>query len=286
MPHTPMMTSVLQATLLFSLAQLFSHYSLEHAMDPFEQYQEAYKANRSEEILQAVNDRWLEAGAIPANMSVTNLTSTDSKASNGTTATSDEPVPFYTDQFPKAVVTILIMSFLRYYWLIWIERLLPARSRGSTGPSPARPSEKEDDDDAREEEIIRKWVESGKVRRASLNWCNTFLKWMLDMTAGNLWATFVEMVLVEVMKLKWPWTEWDKWVRSQPRIAKEEHSLTSLPRSSSPKPSSAASASRPSPPSSPSSSSRRTNVSSSRAALISPGTSSSASQSTSSCPGP
>lgn len=206
-----MMTIVLQATLLFSLAYLFSHYSLEHAMDPFEQYQEAYKANRSEEILHGVNDRWHEAGALPANMTVTNLTLTDTKSSNGTTSTSDEPVPFLSNELPKAVVTFLIMSFLRYYWLIWIERLLPARSRGSAGPTPARPSEKEDDD-AREEEIIRKWVESGKVRRASLNWCNTFLKWTLDMTAGNLWAAFVGMVLAEVLKLNWPWTNWDKWV--------------------------------------------------------------------------
>jgi hypothetical protein len=46
----------------------------------------------------------------------------------------------------------------------------------------------------------------GKVQRASLSWCNTFLKWILEMTVGRLWFHTVEHVVRELIKLSSPST--------------------------------------------------------------------------------
>ena len=108
---------------------------------------------------------------------------------------------FYTSLLRTEVVVILVLAILKSYWNVWLERLLPARPRSSTAVS-SRSSEKVDgqEDDAREEEIIRKWVKAGRVRRASLSWCNTFLKWTVELTIGRLWQKAMQVLLRAVIE--------------------------------------------------------------------------------------
>ncbi|CAA9959731.1 hypothetical protein PTMSG1_03139 [Pyrenophora teres f. maculata] len=93
--------------------------------------------------------------------------------------------PFYTQRFPREVFITFVLSILEYWWLMGLERILPARPRPSS-TLPYASSGKEgvvvEDNEGREEDVVKKWIETGRARRPSLNLCNTFLKWVLDMT--------------------------------------------------------------------------------------------------------
>ncbi|CAH0053875.1 unnamed protein product [Clonostachys solani] len=93
---------------------------------------------------------------------------------------------------PQNIITQVIIVFLSYYWHLALERLLPARSAGVE-----MQSEKEsiDEDEGREEEIVRRWILKGRVQRSSISWLNTFLKWAIDMTLGIIWTSIVYEVL-------------------------------------------------------------------------------------------
>lgn len=136
-------------------------------------------------------------------MTITNVT-----LSAGSEPSDDQDFLF--SELPKNIPAIILTAFLRYWWLIWLERLLPARPRSRRDTSTSDPSaihlDDKGEDDSREEEIIKKWVEAGKVRRSSLSWCNTFLKWMLDLSLGNLWDTLLdELVVQPVIQWTLPW---------------------------------------------------------------------------------
>lgn len=199
MPRKAMVITVLQATALWVLAYVIRHHALEHAWSPLENFQDAYRANRTAG-LQIDGDR-NDTQTLLLNATLnSSLNSTSNSTSSGAEGSASDEEAFYTKDVPKYIFKTLAIAILRYYWLIYLERLLPARPRVSA----AAPAEKEDDE-SREEEVIRKWVESGRVRRASLNWCNTFGKWMLDLTVGNLWQTFLWLAMGTMMRAEWPW---------------------------------------------------------------------------------
>lgn len=127
----------------------------------------------------------------------------NSTAINGTSShREDPPESFYGRFLPREVVIHLVVSALQYWWLIWLERLLPARPRYNYVPP--QQEEKMEESEDREEEVVKKWIAQGRVRRASLNWCNTFLKWTLEMTVGQLWTYTLEHVIRVPLMLKSP----------------------------------------------------------------------------------
>ena len=124
-------------------------------------------------------------------------------AINGTLNANKTPAEsFYGRTLPREVVTYLVIYALQYRWFIWLERLLPARPRYRNVPYERE--EKVEESEDREEEVVKKWVAQGRVHRASLNWCNTFLKWLLELTVGRLWCLTVEYVIRVLLKFESP----------------------------------------------------------------------------------
>jgi hypothetical protein len=123
---------------------------------------------------------------------------------NGTSSVEIGPErPFYSRVFPQEVFLFIVLAALQYWWYIALERMLPARPRGNVQ---IERYEKVEESEDREEEVVKKWIASGRVRRASLNWCNTFLKWVVELTVGRLWYHAVEHVLRGLFRLESPRT--------------------------------------------------------------------------------
>lgn len=114
---------------------------------------------------------------------------------------------FFKSQFPRDAATIVVGTIFLYHWYLWLERILPTRSRTfATAPPSTSASEKTEGDEEVEEEIIKKWIAQGKIKRSSVNWTNTFLKWILHLTLGMaLWrSTWVlTSALVRLKKPQW-----------------------------------------------------------------------------------
>ncbi|KAF2207693.1 hypothetical protein CERZMDRAFT_102181 [Cercospora zeae-maydis SCOH1-5] len=117
--------------------------------------------------------------------------------------------PFYTYKLPLKFVYLLHITPLCYLWQMQLESTFPARlkakdiiaknshhrkssSAASSTASLLRnqdPSPFDDigeDGSPREEAIVQKWIEQGKVKRQSLNWLNTLTKWFLEMTLASI----------------------------------------------------------------------------------------------------
>jgi hypothetical protein len=98
------------------------------------------------------------------------------------------------------VFVYFIITILQYWWFIALEKQWPARPRYK---DVAHQQEGEDNED-REEKVVKKWIAQGRVNRATLNWCNTFLKWLLDLTISRLWYHTIELFVFEAIELKSP----------------------------------------------------------------------------------
>lgn len=118
---------------------------------------------------------------------------------NGTQSTMEKSVEsFYLRRFPREIFVYLVISSLQYWWFLALEKKWPVRPRYNDVSY--QQEEKFDDNEDREEKVVKKWIAQGRVKRASLNWCNTFLKWVLDLTIGRLWYHVVEHVMRETIK--------------------------------------------------------------------------------------
>lgn len=113
--------------------------------------------------------------------------------------------PFYTKELPIDVFAHLVMCTLQYYWLLWLAHILPARSRRRS----VIVKEKGEMSEDREEEVIKKWIAQGRVHRASLNWCNTFFKWVLNLTVGRVWWFAALHVVRRSLRLQSPKKTWE-----------------------------------------------------------------------------
>jgi len=123
---------------------------------------------------------------------------------NGTSSMKFEPErPFYSRVLPQEIVVFIILAALQYWWHLALERMLPARPRGKVQVERYEKAEESED---REEEVVKKWIAQGRVRRASLNWCNTFLKWVLELTVGRFWYHTVQHLLRVLVRLESPKT--------------------------------------------------------------------------------
>jgi hypothetical protein len=111
---------------------------------------------------------------------------------NGTTGSASAPVVdekrFYLTLLPLNLLYFVLTVPLRYYWYIALERAFPARPRAAVEVAyqPEKKVKAFDDDEHHDEEVVKRWIAQGKVRRASISWTNTFLKWVLDLTVGNI----------------------------------------------------------------------------------------------------
>jgi hypothetical protein len=190
-----MRTAVLQATALFTISTLLSHHMSESAFSQIAENEgwinmtTALNKSSPHNIPYGRGLLTLDAGA-EAIMIRNNATT-----KNGTfDADKAHSESYHLQVLPRQVVTFLIMSVLQYWWYIALEKMLPARpSRYTSTEKPQLQEKLSEDSEDREEEVVKRWIAQGRVRRASLNWCNTFLKWILDMTVGRLCYYAVEI---------------------------------------------------------------------------------------------
>ena len=205
-----MRSAVLQATAIGILAMLYDHHVTVYMYDEFMENEglknitsmiNATVPQPSTNSTQSGHGRLaLDAGkdingTLPLNQTA--------GFTNGTTTTANEPTEsYYGRTFPRKVVVYFVISVLQYWWFIGLEKLLPARPRYRETPYDRKVQIEESED--REEEVVKRWIAQGRVRRASLNWCNTFLKWVLDMTVGMLCFQTVGYLLREFLKFKSP----------------------------------------------------------------------------------
>lgn len=208
-----MISAVLQTICLITCSLVAHHILWISAGDKFanidlyHNYTEALKAadNAAEANNQTLR---IEAGAV-------NMTFSSNSQDNGTS--SSGPSKFHIDDLqdvlnpdhefsfwktlPRHVFVYTVITILGYYWQIGLERAFPARPR----PSALKVLSDEGklgDDESREEEIVKKWINQGKVRRASLSWWNTFIKWVLDVVIGGLWVNGVYCLLQGLLEWK------------------------------------------------------------------------------------
>jgi hypothetical protein len=173
-----MRTAVLQATAIYLLSEILNHHLsygiFDQIMDNEGVRNFTAVMNKTSSMVAASSfatpsQLTLDAGrTMNSALSLSNNTSPNTGTGN---ATKTPPEAFYSWRLPREVIIYMLISILQYYWLIWLERILPARPRRRDVVY-AQGGESDD----REEEIVKKWIVQGRVNRASLNWCNTFLK--------------------------------------------------------------------------------------------------------------
>jgi hypothetical protein len=223
MHFSPTMRNVvLQATAICTISLLYQHYIGENVFNEVIQ-NETFKNFTSLMVNGTSSDQAHNAYLEKMQKSVIPVDEADQyvrhtvNSSNGTTWTyfsrknetgaidttkNNTPESFYGRELPREVFIFLVLTILQYWWLIGLERILPARRRRRDIPYQGK--EKLEESEDREEEVVKKWIAQGRVNRASLNWCNTLLKWVLDLTVGMAWLFTVEHVLRHLLKLKSP----------------------------------------------------------------------------------
>jgi hypothetical protein len=203
MSSSIMRTAVLQATAIFTISAILGHHLSENM---FNQVWEDEGFLNMTSVLNKTtpygssnhsSSRLISDAGNSTNTTLSLSRTTDisnATAVNGTSAMPKMSVEsIYGWRLPREVAIYLVISTLQYYWLIWLERILPARPRRRDVPYQRH--EKVEESEDREEEIVQRWIAQGRVKRASLNWYNTFLKWVLELTVGRLWYHAIEHVL-------------------------------------------------------------------------------------------
>lgn len=197
-----MRSAVLQATAIGILAMLYDHHVTVYMCDEFME-NEGFKNIMSmvNATLSQPSTNGIQSGhgrlALDAGKDINGTLPLKQTAgpSNGTTTANEPMESYYGRTFPREVVVYFVISVLQYWWFIGLEKLLPARPRYRETPYDRKVQIEESED--REEEVVKRWIAQGRVRRASLSWCNIFLKWVLDMTVGVLCFQTIGYLLQE-----------------------------------------------------------------------------------------
>lgn len=177
MTRSQLQSAVIQSTILIALSMIISNEISRHAYDTiwddpvFKNFTTAFSN-------------------ITANSTSSNTTSATGKA-NLTEANE----AFYIKSFPRSVFIYFLLCPLHYYWQIYLERFFPARPRGVEIDYEKENVKEGDVNEGQEEEVVKRWIAQGKVRRSSVSWWNTFVKWVLDVTIGKLWALALRHVV-------------------------------------------------------------------------------------------
>ncbi|KAF2033122.1 hypothetical protein EK21DRAFT_59322 [Setomelanomma holmii] len=194
MSSATMRTAVLQATIIFTISQILGHHLSENMFD--EVWKDEVFLNMTSVLNQTTP--YASANSTSRRLTIESGTTTNTTSLNRaltinnatsinatTTNTSSSSQSIYSWKLPREVAIMVVISALQYYWFIWLEKMLPARPRRKDVPYQRH--EKIEESEGREEEIVKRWIAQGRVKRASLNWCNTFLKWVVELTIGRLW---------------------------------------------------------------------------------------------------
>ncbi|KAF3052795.1 hypothetical protein E8E11_011658 [Didymella keratinophila] len=123
------------------------------------------------------------------------------RSSIALTHTSDEELTLWSWHLPRTAVVIALVSMLQYYWMVWLEGILPARPRRRDVGGRIDDA---GESDVYEEKIVKRCIAQGRIKRASPNWWNTFLKWVLELTVRRLWYHAIEHALETLLKLQHP----------------------------------------------------------------------------------
>ncbi|RMX79203.1 hypothetical protein D0869_08478 [Hortaea werneckii] len=114
---------------------------------------------------------------------------------------------FYSDELPRDLAIQLMLFLANYQWQCLLERWLPTRPQGSNFTAQEK-AKVTDDDDMMEDEVMRRLIAKGKVRRASISWCNVFLKWLINNTITFSVIALAYHVIDEVSHLRSPIPIW------------------------------------------------------------------------------
>ncbi|KAI6841504.1 hypothetical protein KC332_g2207 [Hortaea werneckii] len=114
---------------------------------------------------------------------------------------------FYLDELPRDLAIQFVLFLANYQWQCLLERYLPTRPQGSNFTAQEK-AKVTDDDDMMEDEVMRRLIAKGKVRRASISWCNVFLKWLINNTITFSVIALTYHVLDEASHLRSPTNIW------------------------------------------------------------------------------
>jgi hypothetical protein len=206
MTRSHMVPAVLQAVALSACALVVSYHLITNALN------NGSKTELWQNITMAFEVAANTSAQTTFNVTANNQTSINGTLFNGTAAnnTSQNVLnsdgsseSFYLKRFPRELFLMIVVSPLYYYWHIWLERFLPGRARAAA-LVPVGEKSGFGEGEQNEEEIVQRWIAQGKVRRASLSWWNTFLKWVLNLTIGTWWVESLRYLLTEIIKGKSP----------------------------------------------------------------------------------
>ncbi|KAJ4371269.1 hypothetical protein N0V83_004486 [Neocucurbitaria cava] len=163
-----MRTAVLQATALYALTMVLSHHlsgnMFEQVMEN-EGFQNMTNAWNKTMTLAATTNNTLEKQMTLDAGDTRNISlsfNNNGTTTNSTLSTTDTPEEsFYGRWLPREIVVFALISVLQYWWLIWLERILPARPRRKTVPYQQHEKVAEESED-REEEVVKKWIAQGR----------------------------------------------------------------------------------------------------------------------------
>lgn len=187
MPPSTMVPVVLCTVIIIALRQIVSH-----ELGRQDIWDDPVLKNFTDTVstVWMLNDRGMEyANTLYPNFtSITNGTFMVNGTTGSASALVVDDKRFYLTLMPLNILYYVLIVSLRYCWYIALEHAFPARPRAAVEVA-YQPEKKEkafDDDEHHDEEVVKRWIAQGKVRRASISWTNTCFKWVLDLTVGNI----------------------------------------------------------------------------------------------------
>ncbi|KAK8128785.1 hypothetical protein PG984_009893 [Apiospora sp. TS-2023a] len=209
MDASPMLSAVVQSTVLQIIGSVTSYYLSSGAYDalwddPGFRDWWATVTNLNATTAAAPTTS-ANNGTAMALFNTTGSSSSSSSDSSSCTMPEHNPNSLSGWRMPKQILGVLVMSALLYIWAVSVERAFPTRPRGVEGgelDSAAYPKREKvvvELSEDHEEEVVKRWIARGRVRRSSISWCNTLIKWLLDIVVragleGMIWDLLMALM--------------------------------------------------------------------------------------------
>ncbi|KAK7957953.1 hypothetical protein PG988_012801 [Apiospora saccharicola] len=204
MDTSDMLSAVVQATVLQVFGGLAAYFLSAGAYDglwadPVFRDWCSMLGNQTSPVLDGQNATAAAAAATSTSannntvMALLNMTSTnyssDGRFSYPTLEPNPESLPEW--QLPKKILAVMLTSALIYLWAVGLEWAFPTRPRGiqdGEANPPTTPNTKRETviielSEKQEEVVVERWIAKGRVRRSSISWYNTMIKWLLEIVA-------------------------------------------------------------------------------------------------------
>ncbi|KAI1841508.1 hypothetical protein JX266_012260 [Neoarthrinium moseri] len=190
MPLSKLQAAWLQTSVLIALNLVAIH---EMERDAFTSvWEDGAVKNLTDAYSQLSSSRDTALGLNTTAISSGNSTS-PGQLSTSTGAGAESSEPFYLHSLPRQALLYALTVPFSFYWHLLLERMLPTRPRGVElhyeKPHALREkavSPLQEPGEGQEEEVVKRWIAQGKVRRSSVSWWNTFVKWVLDLSVGKI----------------------------------------------------------------------------------------------------